>query len=486
MASELEIDPEFEDEDEFVQNLKDKIDSTKDRPQSTDNPQLVNDLPNLAQNLAKFDPSRRAKDKEKEVAKAQREARRRQREQQQEQRRQLQQRYQDEARIRKEALREQKQLSKDEVTAARADAISGRVQAYSAAAALGFPGYVIGSAVDALYIRPQEEKRVQEQNEYQEKLRQYKALQEQEEIFRKRQEEEAIRNTPIDATPIDETGRPTQVSGPPKPPPPPPGAPPGGQRDGPPPPQEPPLLPPVRPVPTKGFGTQFAAPIATVTTAFLIGKAINSAISNISQGVSTTANSIINSSASQGALTSAKATQSFVDPFNVNIPINVAVEGFSSLLNINESILEGIKKSVAFSPQTLQADVQGQILQLGKQIEVAQKLDRVSANIVEANTNFNLAFAEFRATFIRSLAPFIVTSLKHITAVLNLINSTILATSAILRLTVIGNLLKSILNILEKDKAKDLNKSDVVNQIDRFFDVDLQIGKTPRNSIPNP
>lgn len=463
---------------------------------------------------------------QKEIDKANRQRARERREQIAEQKRLLRDQIQNEAAMRRQQYREQKVLSKEAVTGARSEAISQRIKSYALGSALGFPGYVAASIADSLVFRPRETEATGAQTRYQADLQRYNEQLAADARTRQRQQEADIRNTPIEATALDpNTGKPlppgprTQTGGlppggpgsPVNPPPPlgPPGQPPplgpgsGGQPPVTPPGGQPPippgggLPPPIPPTPPgapaplpPGLALALGPLNEIIVGSLLALQAVNRTIDSVASSATTTGKAIANGTATAGTKGIIDTSQRLADPLGINVPLNVAVKGFDFLLDINESILQAVKGNEAFAPQTLQADVEGQILMLGKQIEVAQRLDKMSSELVKANTNFELAWQDLRTQLLEVFIPIITGFVKTVEADVKIANSVMNAirdpiVSLPIPAMMAAEALFDILGIMKKD-ANDLDNANVMADIKQFFDPTLATGKMRKGTVPNP
>lgn len=520
MADEVELEPEFEDEDDFTTRL-DELSRKKPQTNTPDTtaPQGAPPVEEAAvpTNTPRFSPKRQARENKKLLEQAQREAERKRKADQTEARRTLREQQQDQAREQRIQSREALRISREQVTAARSDAISERVQSYSFASSIGFPGYVAASVVDAMYIRPKEERAVEEERQYQRDLQRYNEQVARDQIAEKRRQEQAIRDMPIDAVQVDERGKP--VKNPPLPPglppippsnvPPPGGLPPnnpvpptGGQPpnqppvqppQGPPPGANPPPIPPQRqpPVlPSSNIG-QAAVPI---TAAIQAAQYINQAIDRLGDNVNALGVSIAKGDGTEASKATAKTFQSAIDPLGVQIPLNVAVQSFDTLLDINKAILDTTRQNLAFAPQSLQADISGDLQKLIQTMDISRRVDPTTAQLIRANTQFEMAWQETRAQLIENLGPAVIKLLELITLLLRTQTTVIDVGSSALQgfgngaapvLTMILTFLSKI--VANTDKDVDLDDSDILNQIGQFFDPDNRKTKMKMNStFPNP
>lgn len=317
---------------------------------------------------------------------------------------------QDQARADRINIKDSLAASKETTTQIRSDAVSKRVQTYAASSILGMPGYVAASVFDQLLFRKQEEAGIEKQKQFQEEIRKYQQDVEQDRINKLRAKEDAIRNRPINAQ-IKDEGPNGPFVGPPRPP-----------EQGPP--EEPPRVPPSPPEPDPenkslaALSTVVPAVVAGVLASQYINRMLESTINNIG-GIAQGATS---QSAIAGSRQIAKGAKPLIDPLGSNIPTTVVVAGFDQLLTINEGILSQITQDIAFSPRALTANVEGNIAKLLQRIELAQRLDPVAAELIKANTNFDMAWAEFRASVIETFGPAIVKALNHAVQVLGLLS----------------------------------------------------------------
>ena len=512
MADEVEIEPEFEDEDDFSTRLDELSKRNKQSTLDTTAPPIEGAPPveetAIPTGTRQFRPGRKNKENQKLLEKAQREAERKRRNDQTEARRLLREQQQDQAREQRLQAKEALRISREQVTAARSDAISERIQTYSFASSIGFPGYIAASVVDALHTRPKEEKAVQEEKQYQKELQEYNEKLKQYQIDQKRRQEQEIRDMPIDAVEVDDKGRP--VKNPPLPPnlpqppsnvppsnnPPqgpqgsgnqPPGnQPPSGGQGQPQPPQKPQRQPPVIP---QGNISQAAVPL---TAAIQTAQYINQAIDKLADSINTTAVSIAKGDGSEASKGIAKTFQSTIDPLGVQIPLNVAVQSFDTLLDVNKAILESTKQNLAFAPKSLIANVEGDIQKLIQTIELSRQTDPVTAELIRANTQFDMAWAEVRTQIIETLGPRIVDLLQLMTLGLKAQTAVIDVGSGAVQgfmstfAPVTWGLLNKIAGNTEKDR-NDPNDKDLIDQINAFFDAGNQKAKMRmNNTFPNP
>jgi hypothetical protein len=345
--------------------------------------------------------------------------------------------------------------AREQMTGIRSQATGARIGAYSLAASLGLKGYVAASLADRFLIQPAEAKSVQEQKDYIQKEKQYQqdlaAYQtrvKQAELERNRNIRDDISNRPVTAVALDDDGNPihpaaygsavtkgnatgsgTSAStgggpgggGPPGvgPGTPSPSNPGKGKGGG-----IPPIIPgpaPIRPnAPVPGGGVGGAIAAATVIVPALAAaiegaKLVNSFIDSTGKELASFSTSAIKGDGVGASKSLVNFSRKMSDPLGVNIPAQIAVTGFEALLDINQGILDSIKGTEAFAPQTLQASVEGDLAKFFQQIEMARRLDSVTAELVKANTQFELAWGELRAELIEAVAPVILTLLPLLT-----------------------------------------------------------------------
>lgn len=498
MADEINIEPEFEDEDSFRERLQRQINQPGEASVSSGEPVIENDITGSTSSVP-F-PTKKPgsnKQREREIRDQEARERRRHRREQQEQLEELRRQQAELRRQQDQQRREDMAASREAVRDIRSDAISDRVASYSLAASLGLPGYVIGSVADSLLIRPQEDRNVEAQKQYQRDLANYH-----EQVRKDREEaayrqQQAIKNTPMQATVFDDQGNPLPPSPPsgvtpppiaPPPPPgwtPPPGArPPGGgytppppgspPRNPPPPPGQPPPIPPTPPTPggsaLGGIGT--AVPI--VVGAMELAQFINRRVDAAGEFASNFGQNIVQGNSTESSKSLIKGAQSIYDPLGVNIPVNVAVQGFNTLLDVNQAILEVTRENLGFAPLSLQADVQSDIAKLLRQIESSQKTDATTAAIIKANQDLDAAWNELRTKLINEFGPEIVTTLKLIASfVSGLAGVSDIAKSAVFSTLpgyaqVIIKILTGILGNTEPEQADEMNDN-IFKQMDKFF-----------------
>lgn len=524
MATEINIDPEFEDENEFrkrledqaknggKENLSDIIKNDPDRAVdivrdwvSSGEPEIENDLPGSPnavpfQNVKPGDKSgeQQAKDIEQKERKRYR--------------REQQERLADFQRQQTEQRRAQQQAKKDEVAASReivrdirSQAISQRVESYSLAAAVGLPGYITASVVDSLFIRPDEDKRVKQEQDYQAELARYYEQVRKDAEAQAAAERAAIKNAPMQATVFDEQGKPippTPPSGsppsvpptsPPVPPPQPPVPPPGGGQGtappvppvppkppgppGPPaptptPPNQPPPIPPTPPGRPPVSGPT-VSPAIIITAAVEAAQAINGAVDKAGQAASQTGQDIINGNYGSGAKSLVKGAQTAFDPLGVNIPVNVAVQGFNALIDINQSILDVTRENLGFAPLSLQADIDADISRLLQQISISQRTDATTAELIRANRQLEEAWAEVKVKIINEYGPVIIGLLKILTEIVGPIGTLLSNPAAISAIFgpaagLVIRLLQAIAQNTAKAEVDQLNNN-IFDQLERFF-----------------
>lgn len=484
MADELNVefdDGEDESIEELISRIKDQVNRPEGAPRSGSQPEGVDQTASRSTPL--FNPFAQQDNTRKLVAQEQAKRERERREQIKEDRRRLAQQSQDERRELRQEIKESKSQSQQEVTGARSDAISQRVGAYGLSAALGFPGYIGASFIDSKFIRPNEEERVNAEKQYQKELEEYRQRREKAEIDARRRAEENIRNRPIDATPIDGQGKPIPQTGgagggPPQFP--------GGPTypmSGEPPKPEPPILPPTRPsILDNSKFESFSKGAGALTAGLIIGREVNQAVDSIFQNLSRATDGLVSGDAIQGSKGLLSTAQNVLDPIGTNVGLNVAVEGFDLLLDLNKGILDSIKGTEAFAPQTLVASIEGELVKLERQITNAQKLDNLTAEIVRINTQIDSAWDELRVEFLQTMGPLIVANLKAISIGIKTITAIIQVLSEMVSVGAISlgdilSLVGAISNYMEENKLKELDESSILAQIDRFFD---PVNKQPR------
>lgn len=108
---------------------------------------------------------------------------------------------------------------------------------------------------------------------------------------------------------------------------------------------------------------------------------------------------------SAGVLGSAAEATRNLDPLGISMPVQVGVAGFEKLLDINQAILDTTRQNLGFAPQSLQAQVRGQLLRLGQQFDQARKFDEQTAQIIRLNTILDLKLGELRADLLTVAIP---------------------------------------------------------------------------------
>lgn len=518
MSDEVEIEPEFEDEDEFLDRLKQPPKPQSDDSNEDDEPPKPTGTPSVIQDAQPspgapvFTGQTQSREKQRALERANREAKRRQQKLKEDARRNLREQEQDQERQRRAEAREALRASREQVISLRSDAVASRIQTYAMASSLGFPGYVIASAVDAALIRPSEERDIQAQRDYQRQLEIYQESLRKDQIEARRKAQRDIDDIPIEATRIDEQGNPlpfppqqpyipqTNTGNqnqnqypqapnlPPQPPNQPPNQPPtGGQ--GMPTGGGPNLPPPVRPTQPTPSGQGIAAyggAMVAVTAAIQVGQAVNQAVDKLAKNINDIATNAVRGNAVEATKGTVKTAQNIIDPLGIQIPLNVAVQSFDTLLDINKAILDVTRENIAFAPESLQADVMTDIKMLIQQIELTRRNDKTTAELIRANAQFEMAWAEAKSKIIEHIGPMIIFLLERLTEQVKLAGNVMdFGSSAVMaaiqvNAPVLFGLLQSIMKNTEPD-PKDLDDADMIKQIDNFFNADAFGNKLKRN-----
>jgi hypothetical protein len=522
-----EIDVQFEDEGgdnpgrmEDLQYKPDTMQIEWDSPPSP----LTTNVPPFSMQTPTKEELAKKRQEERDTEKILRSLSKRNKEQQAAERRKLREQQQDQARADREQARARMRQSQEEVRAARSDAISQRVQSYSAAAALGLPGYVFANVIDTTLIRPKEDARVQQQKEYQRQLETYNEQVAKDREQKKRQQEEAIRNRPVEAyikpnKQLDMFGNPL-ASGTTAPPTPPvggsggsgqgggqggggnippsntppvgPGSPSSNQGQGggggTPPPIPP--TPPPAPTPGTDWLTNLGPVGLGVAAGVRLGQTINRQIDAAAKEVQSFTGSVVSGDATGGLKQGAGIAGRLLDPLGSNVVINTAVQGFDTLITVNEQIRDSIRKDAAFAPQTLEATVLGDISKLVQRIEIARRLDPVTMELTKVNTQLELQWAELRASLIEALGPAIIFNMNVIVENLKLLNTGVDVVSSVARylpggIGAIIEILEFIAWLMPKPKS-DLDQSNILQQFKDFTDPTVTLGRMPPGTVPNP
>jgi hypothetical protein len=475
MATEINIDPEFEDENEFRKRLEDQMkgDQSGSAPNeyiTSGEPEIENDLPG-SPNAVPFQNAKPGdKSAEQQAKDIEQKERKRYRREQQERLADFQRQQTEQRRIQQQAKKDEIATSREIVRDARSQAISQRVEAYSLAAAVGLPGYITASVVDSLFIRPSEDKKVKQQQDYQAELARYYEQVRKDTEAQAAAEKAAIKNAPMRATVFDAQGKPiphtstsptptpsSQPVAAPQPTPPPvkqapiydkngirilgtqkpvqaPPVPPNTQYNSPPspisptpppsvtppnppqPPQptQPPPIPPTPPSRTPTAIPSGASPAIAITAAIQAAQTINGVVDKAGQAVSQGGQDVISGNYSGATKSVVKGAQNVLDPLGVNVPLNVAVQGFNALIDINQSILDATKENLGFAPQSLEADISTDISRLLQQISVSQRTDATTAELIRANRQLEEAWTEVKVKLINDWGPTIVILLKSL------------------------------------------------------------------------
>lgn len=531
MATEINIDPPFEDENEFrkrleeqaknggKENLSEIIKNDPDRAVeltrewiNSGQPEIENDLPGSPNAVPFQNVKPGDKSGEKEAKDIEQKERKRYRREQQERLADLNRQQAEQRRVQQQAKKDEIAASREIVRDIRSQAISQRVESYSLAAAVGLPGYITASVVDSLFIRPNEDKRVKQEQDYQAELARYYEQVRKDAEAQAAAERAAIKNAPMQATVFDEQGKPIPPTTPPSsnaptpppisppptpsPPVPPPG---GGQPPIPPvpptptPPNSPPPTPPTPggpqppPIPPTPPGRPpvsgpSVSPAIIITAAVEAAQTINGTVDKAGQAASQTGQDIINGNYIGATKNVAKGVQSAFDPLGVNIPVNVAVQGFNALLDINQAILDTTKENLGFAPQSLVADVNADISRLLQQISISQRTDATTAELLKANRQFEEAWAEVKVRLINEYGPAIIGLLKILTEVVVPISSILSNPAAIGAIfgpwaNLVIRFLQTIANNTASDQIDQLN-NDIFDQLERFFNPKTPVSVT--------
>jgi hypothetical protein len=118
------------------------------------------------------------------------------------------------------------------------------------------------------------------------------------------------------------------------------------------------------------------------------------------------------------AKSASKVAQTLIDPLGVNIPLQMAVSGFETLLSLTGEIRDYAKKDLGFSPEALSADVEGSIVKLLSDIEIAQRTDPLKAEFIRVWTDVMVLFSEFQAQLFEVFAPAVIDLLKSLVVIL--------------------------------------------------------------------
>ena len=150
--------------------------------------------------------------------------------------------------------------------------------------------------------------------------------------------------------------------------------------------------------------------------------------------------------------------------------MNVAVQGFNALLDINQSILDATKENLGFAPQSLMADVNADISRLLQQISISQRTDATTAELIRANRQLEEAWAEVKVKLINDWGPTIVVLLKALASAVPAIEVAITTLGIALapKTTAFLMLLKQIAGNTAKDEVDQLD-SNIFNQLERFL-----------------
>jgi len=437
----------------------------------------------------------------------------------------LQRRSQDAERAARESRREQIARSAEQIAEIRSNAVAARIQAYSISSFLGIPGYLGASLYDQGVNRPQEQSQIDQMRQYQEQLRAYHAQEDERRRSEKRAAEDDIKNMPVDATNASAVRAKYGLGGTPPGTPPPPGnggsggqQPPAGGQGGtgnnPPPPAgnntqpgggqppaapppgggqggsgaQPPILPPTLPQ-LPGNMNALLAPFAGIAVAFEAAQRINQRIDAAGKDISGNFRDLMGDSPQRGLDAGARSVRRGFDPLGVNIPMQVAVTGFDTLLSMTEDIRKAADKDLAFSPLSLTNTVEGSIAKLLQSISIAERLDPTKAEVIRLQTQLDMAWEEFKAEMFLVIAPLLKDFMKGVITLLETIVAGIKFSQGFgeglteaLPVWVQGLLgwLKIIANNTEKDKLAGLD-GELLKQMSKFLDP-----KQARVIFPNP
>jgi len=435
-------------------------------------------------------------------------------------------------------------------TQIRSNAVTGRIQAYSIASAVGLPGYVTAAIADTFFTRPREERQIAAERKYTADYAAYEQQLEEHRITQQRQREddldarsptpvnrdqvrESLKNTgipgaptnpPVPASPPGTSPSPptpgTPVppgNGPPVPPPPtptPPGNGPGPvppippvpptniippptppTPPGPTPPPIPPVPPPPPPLPVPPTPPPFPRmpiPWAAVITGAIEGLQFGQKTgANVINNIGNAASGSLNDSATVGLKAMNKGIHGAVDPLGLATPIVVA--GFDQLLSLTEDLKNYAMKDIQFSPQTLQASIEGDISKLLQSMDLAAKNDPLKAEFVRATTQFEMAWEELRAEVFAKLAPVMIpllqTMVLHMKVaadMLTVLQQTVYAIAA--NMPVFGMAIRWHLQNIQNNTAPPINnvaKSGILKQVEDFMNPN-NFQDINRRNIPNP
>jgi hypothetical protein len=446
-----------------------------------------------------------------------------------------------------DSKREQRIANREAITEAgmrrtqiRSNAVTGRVQSYSLASALGLPGYITASVVDAFFTRPHEERQMAKERQYINEYADYERQLEDLRIQKQREREDDLDSrspTPVNRDEVREslknTGVPGTSTNPPAPPAPPssgpsspsspssppPSVPPGSGSSAPPgngPLPTPPNSgwpkgwnqwgtmgppgggsgpPPIPPLPKPPIKPPIPIPLPPVFEGI---AAVVEAIQRIQQGGATAVNNIgntirggLNDSPITGLKAINKGIHETADPLGLFTPI--AVAGFDQLLSLTEEIRNYAMKDIQFAPETLQASVEGDISKLLQSIDLSMKNDPLKAAFVRVNTTLEMAWADLQAKVFEVLQPIIIplmqTMVTHLRAAvrfLDLLQAGMYAIAG--NIPVFGIAIRALLQQIQTNTAPPVNNlatSGILKQIEDFMNPS-NLQDINRRNIPNP
>jgi hypothetical protein len=207
-----------------------------------------------------------------------------------------------------------------------------------------------------------------------------------------------------------------------------------------------------------------------VTAAIQAAQTVNNVVDKTGQAVSQGGQDVISGNYSGATKSVVKGAQNVLDPLGVNVPLNVAVQGFNALIDINQSILDATKENLGFAPQSLEADISTDISRLLQQISVSQRTDATTAELIRANRQLEEAWTEVKVKLINDWGPTIVILLKSLASAVPAIEVAITTLGLVLapKTTAFLMLLKQIAGNTAKEEVDQLDVS-IFDQLERFF-----------------
>ena len=235
-------------------------------------------------------------------------------------------------------------------------------------------------------------------------------------------------------------------------------------------------LPPIIPIkpPSTPAGASMLAGFNIVAVAAQIAQGINKSVDSAGKYTSEAFSSFVNGTATDGLSKAAKIARRSIDPLGVNLPAQIAITGFDILLSLTEDIKKAAERDLGFSPLSLTNNVQGEMAKLIQQINIAQKLDPVKAEVIQISNQLDLVWNEFKAEMFVTFAPLVIEFMKLLLPAVLFISETLpIMALPLLPALEILKAINNVLSIFIKDKMQnklnELDASGIMKQINDFM-----------------